>query len=73
MLASAHLTRPLRADLVIAGVHLPAETALVDVVDPHMAVEKTAAGRPVALDSRRHADDEGDDDRDDGRHSYDKA
>ncbi len=73
VLASAHLSRPLCADLVIARVHLPAESTLVDVVDTHVTVEEAAAGRPVALDGRREADDEGNDDGDGGRHSNDKT
>jgi len=66
VLATTHLTRPFCADLVIAGIHLPTKSALVDVVDPHVTVEETTAGRPIALNNRCHTYDECDDNCNDG-------
>ena len=63
VLAAAHFSRALRADLVSAGVNFPTVAAQIDVFDSHVPVELAASGRrDVSVDLRCGADDaDGDD------------
>ncbi len=74
VLASADLSRTLGADLVVAGVHLPAEPTGVDVVHSHVTIELAAARRHVSVGRRRRrAHDAGDENRCDDRRRHSAA